>query len=368
MARLVVENLAKIFKNPAGQEIRAVQNVNLAIEGGELMVLVGPSGCGKTTLLRLIAGLEDITAGTVSIDGRVVNEVEPKDRNVEMVFQSPALYPHMTAYENMAFGLRLRKLDGAEVGRRVREASAMLGIENCLNRIPKDLSGGERQRVALGRAIVRQPKALLLDEPLSNLDAPLRGRMRLELKRLHARLGATMLHVTHDQFEAMAMGDRIAIMENGVLQQIAEPTVIYDRPANLFVAGFIGSPPMNFFQGNCVKRDGGIFFEEKAPAGFALRLDDETASRIAAWLGKRVVLGIRPENMEEGASQPCIQAIAEAVEATGPEMLVHASTGAHGFIAKFPARSRIAPSQKISVAIEMRGACFFDPDTEKAIG
>src|SRR5581483_8872703 len=249
MAQVTIEKLTKVFKQPGGKTICAVNQASLEIMDGEFLVLVGPSGCGKTTLLRLVAGLEEINEGTISFDGAGINHLAPKDRDLAMVFQTYALYPHMTAYENMAFGLTLRKVAGAEINQRVRETAGLLGLADCLDRKPKELSGGQRQRVALGRAIVRNPKVFLFDEPLSNLDAPLRAQMRLELSKLHKRLAATMLYVTHDQTEAMAMGDRIAVMKEGVIQQVAEPMVIYHQPANLFVAGFMGTPPMNFFRG-----------------------------------------------------------------------------------------------------------------------
>src|SRR6186713_1133723 len=250
MARVVLENLTKTYpaagKQPA---IPAVKGIDLEIRDGEFMVLVGPSGCGKSTTLRLIAGLEEITGGTISIDGKIVNHVLPKDRDIAMVFQNYALYPHMSVYDNMAFGLKLRKFPKAEIQARVREAAAMLGLEPYLDRKPKALSGGQRQRVAVGRAIVRKPKVFLFDEPLSNLDAKMRVSTRTEISKLHARLGATMIYVTHDQVEAMTMGDRICVMKDGVIMQVATPLELYNRPANLFVAGFIGSPPMNFLAG-----------------------------------------------------------------------------------------------------------------------
>src|SRR6267142_1067017 len=245
MARVVVDNLSKVFRGPKGAEIRAVNHVSFTIEEQELLVLVGPSGCGKTTTLLLIAGLEEITHGTISIDGKEMTDLPPGNRDVAMVFQNFALYPHMTVYENMAFGLKLRKLSRAEISRRVGEAAEMLGLTPCLERKPEALSGGERQRVAVGRAIVRRPGLFLFDEPLSNLDAPMRAQMRAELSRIHKRLAATMIYVTHDQEEAMTLGARIAVMKDGFIHQVAEPINVYRHPADLFVAGFIGSPPMN---------------------------------------------------------------------------------------------------------------------------
>ena len=248
MARVVLEHLTKVFQGPRGEGIRAVDDASLTIGDKEFVVLVGPSGCGKTTTLRLIAGLEEATSGSVSIDGQPMKGVAPKERDVAMVFQNHALYPHMSAYENMAFGLKLRKLPQAEIQNRVKAAAEMLDLSNCLDRRPPALSGGQRQRVALGRAIVRRPKVFLFDEPLSNLDAQMRAQMRKEIAKLHARLAATMIYVTHDQVEAMTMGERIAVMKEGVIQQVAEPMNLYQHPASLFVAGFIGSPPMNFFE------------------------------------------------------------------------------------------------------------------------
>src|SRR5436309_7043550 len=260
MARVVLENLSKRFTGPGGETIRALDKASLAIEERELLVLVGPSGCGKTTTLRLIAGLEEPTSGTVAIDGQVVNPVPPQDRDIAMVFQNYALYPHMSVYENMAFGLKLRKCPRAETDRRVKAAAELLGLTACLERKPQALSGGQRQRVALGRAIVRQPKVFLFDEPLSNLDPQMRAQMRAEISRLHRRLASTMIYVTHDPVEAMTLGERIAVMREGAIQQVAAPMELYRRPANLFVAGFIGWPPMNLFLGTVLEKGRALFF------------------------------------------------------------------------------------------------------------
>ena len=329
MARVVLENLCKLFKGPKGESIQAVNNASLIIEDKEFLVLVGPSGCGKSTTLRMIAGLDDITSGNISIDGQVVNRVPPKDRDIAMVFQSYALYPHMTVYENMAFGLKLRKYPRAEIDERVRNAAEILGLQDCLDRRPKALSGGQRQRVAVGRAIVRQPKVFLFDEPLSNLDAKLRVQMRLEISRLHDRLASTMIYVTHDQVEAMTMGDRIAVMKDGVIQQVADPMTIYHHPANMFVAGFIGSPAMNFFQGSIVKKDAGIFFQANGTAdssgNFSLRVPDEMISRLDDRAGKKIVFGIRPENiadklhLRDAPLGQTVNAVAEVIEPMGPK-------------------------------------------------
>ncbi len=262
MAKVVIQNLRKIYPEKSGPGVTAVNSISLTIEDREFMVLVGPSGCGKSTTLRMIAGLEEISDGTISIDGEVVNNVLPKDRDIAMVFQNYALYPHMSVYDNMAFGLKLRKLPRAEIDSRVREAAVMLGLESYLDRRPKALSGGQRQRVAVGRAIVRKPKVFLFDEPLSNLDTKMRVSTRTEISRLHARLGATMIYVTHDQVEAMTMGDRICVMKDGDIMQVATPLELYNHPANLFVAGFIGSPPMNFFPGTIQRADQHLIFVE----------------------------------------------------------------------------------------------------------
>ena len=264
MAQVVLDHLTKVFQGPGRESIRAVDDACLVVEDKELLVLVGPSGCGKTTNLRLIAGLEEPTTGTISINGQVVNDLPPKARDIAMVFQNHALYPHMSAYDNMAFGLTLRHHPKAEISKRVKDAAQILELTACLDRKPAALSGGQRQRVALGRAIVRQPKLFLLDEPLSNLDAQTRLQMRAEIARLHTRLAATMIYVTHDQVEALTLGHRIAVLKAGVIQQVADPMTVYQQPANLFVAGFIGSPPMNFFHGTLLAKGGMFCFQEQA--------------------------------------------------------------------------------------------------------
>jgi multiple sugar transport system ATP-binding protein len=377
MARVVIENLCKIFKGPKGETIQAVRNASLAVEDKEFLVLVGPSGCGKSTTLRMIAGLDEITSGTVSIDGQVVNRVPPKDRDIAMVFQSYALYPHMTVYENMAFGLKLRKYPRAEIGERVRNAAEILGLQDCLDRKPRALSGGQRQRVAVGRAIVRQPKVFLFDEPLSNLDAKMRVQMRLEISKLHTRLASTMIYVTHDQVEAMTMGDRIAVMKDGVIQQVADPMTLYHHPQNMFVAGFIGSPAINFFPGTIVKNGSGAFFQANsangAGAGFLLRLAQDMASQLSGQAGKKVVLGIRPENiadkihLHDAPPDQTISAVAEVVEPMGPETNLYATSGAHSCVARLPADARVPLQQPVSLVFDMRKAHFFDPATERAI-
>ena len=378
MARVRIENLCKIFTGPKGREICAVNNANLTVEDKELLVLVGPSGCGKSTTLRLIAGLEEITRGTISIDDKVVNDVSPKDRDIAMVFQNYALYPHMTVYENMAFGLKLRKYPKAEIDQRVKEAAEILGLMACLDSLPKTLSGGQRQRVAVGRAMVRKPKVFLFDEPLSNLDAQMRVQMRAEISKLQTRLATTMIYVTHDQVEAMTMGDRIAVMKDGVIQQVDEPMNLYNRPVNMFVAGFIGSPPMNFFHGVIAQKGNALYFQEQnsggaAPGNFTVQLDDETSPNLTGYIGTKIVFGLRPENIVDklyrGEAPPggTIEASVEVVEPIGSETYLYLSSRSHSFVARVHANNRVSVNQKISPVFDMRKAHFFDPTTEKAI-
>ena len=376
MARIVLEQLSKIFKGPKGDEVRAVRNLNLTVEDKEFLVLVGPSGCGKSTTLRMIAGLEEISGGTISIDGKVVNTVEPRDRDVAMVFQNYALYPHMTAYENMAFGLKLRKYPKAEIERRIREASEILDIVPLLDRLPKSLSGGQRQRVAVGRAIVRQPKAFLFDEPLSNLDAQMRVQMRMEIARLHQRLGATMIYVTHDQVEAMTLGDRIAVMRDGIIHQVADPIETYQHPADLFVAGFIGAPPMNLVRGTLRGADGGPCFtaDAKVEDAVKLKLRPEQASRLASRMGKAVILGLRPEDVlpataADGApTDLVVEAQVDLVEPLGSETFFHLTAAGQSIIARFRTSERITVGQRLAVAFDLGRAHWFDPLTGRAIG
>ena len=371
MARIVLDNLSRIFKGPAGEAVRAVHNLSVTIEDGEFLVLVGPSGCGKSTTLRMIAGLEEVSQGTISIDGKIVNGVEPKDRDVAMVFQNYALYPHMTVYENMAFGLKLRKYPKAEIERRVRDAAEILDLMPLLERLPKALSGGQRQRVAVGRAIVRQPKAFLFDEPLSNLDARLRVQMRMEIARLHQRLGATMIYVTHDQVEAMTLGDRIAVMREGVIQQVADPIQTYHHPANLFVAGFIGTPPMNFFRGTLTSDQEGALFsiEDQKNSGFTLRIPPEPAARLSAYLGKTAILGLRPEDLARGsdADGAVFEAQVELVEPLGSETLFHLRASGRSFTARWGTSERIPVGEYLRVLFDWSKARWFDPVSEKAV-
>jgi multiple sugar transport system ATP-binding protein len=376
VAHVVVDNLTKVFKGPKGESITAVDRASLEVNDGEFLVLVGPSGCGKSTTLRMIAGLDDVSEGTISIDGHVINGVGPGDRDMAMVFQNHALYPHMTTFENMAFGLRLRKISRAEIEQRVRETAGMLELNDCLDRKPAELSGGQRQRVAVGRAIVRKPKLFLFDEPLSNLDAQMRAQMRREISRLHTKLASTMLYVTHDQAEAMSMGDRIAVMKSGAIQQVAEPMTVYRQPANMFVAGFIGLPPMNFFRGTIVQQDGTLIFREQPPSGsagmgFAVQLERQKTGNLPGWEGRKVVLGLRPEDIQpsvrDSAPDRGVEAVVETVEAMGSEAHLYANSGAHSFVARSRGTERIRSGQKISFGFDMSRARFFDPETEKAM-
>jgi multiple sugar transport system ATP-binding protein len=324
MTAIALEDLSKVY--PDGT--RAVSELDLQIEDGELMVFVGPSGCGKTTALRMVAGLEDITSGVVRIGNRVVNKLPPKDRDVAMIFQNYALYPHMSAYDNIAFGLKMRSFPKAEIRRRVGDAARVLGLEPVLKKKPRTLSGGQRQRVAMGRAIVREPQAFLMDEPLSNLDAKLRVEMRAEIARIQRDLGATTIYVTHDQVEAMTLGDRVAVMRDGFLQQVGSPKDLYDRPVNLFVAEFIGSPAMNLVGADIVEHNGGpqaVFGEN------SLRIDERR--ELASHYGRRVILGIRPEDLEDAAvagrtDGRTISAVVDIREDLGSEVLVHFGVGA----------------------------------------
>src|SRR5690242_16016420 len=289
MAQVVIRNANKMYG-----DVHAVKDVTLQIRDKEFMVFVGPSGCGKTTTLRMVAGLEAITSGDILIGDKIVNDLAPMDRDIAMVFQNYALYPHMSVYDNMAFGLKMRKFTKADISKRVQEAAEILGIQNLLRRKPRQLSGGQRQRVALGRAIVRHPQVFLFDEPLSNLDAKLRVQMRVELKKLHLRLGTTAIYVTHDQVEAMTLGDRVVVMKDGLVQQVGEPLELYNQPANRFVAGFIGSPAMNFAAVTVTESNGSLIAES---SGLRIKLPDETAERLRGHVGRQITLGVRPEDL-----------------------------------------------------------------------
>jgi len=361
MAEVILENVTKIFPG----NVAAVSDMDLRIRDEEFLVLVGPSGCGKSTTLRMVAGLEEITKGTISIGGRVVNDVPPKNRDIAMVFQNYALYPHMTVYKNMAFALKLRKFPRKEIDRRVRDAAKILNIEELMDRRPKALSGGQRQRVAVGRAIVRQPKAFLFDEPLSNLDAKLRVEMRAELKRLHHRLKTTTIYVTHDQEEAMTLGDRIVVMKDGLVQQCGSPLEVYDSPMNRFVAGFVGTPPMNFLDGRLVAEDGRVFFDEGTAR---ILLGESAARKLQDWIGKDVVMGVRPEAMSAaGAGRfagtgNILPVTVSVIEPLGETMDVYVSTDRHPHIvARIEASRDLAPDQKIDLHLDMRKVHLFEP-------
>jgi multiple sugar transport system ATP-binding protein len=372
MADVTLSSLVKTYPDAAGRTVTAVKGIDLTIKDREFMVLVGPSGCGKSTTLRMIAGLEEISGGTITIDGRVVNDVLPKDRDIAMVFQNYALYPHMSVYENMAFGLTLRKMPKDEIQRRVGDAAALLGLTEYLDRKPKALSGGQRQRVAVGRAIVRQPKVFLFDEPLSNLDAKMRGSMRTEISKLHARLDATMIYVTHDQIEAMTMGDRICVMRDGLIMQVATPLDLYNHPANMFVAGFIGSPPMNFFRGEVRAAEAHVHFALEGVSGAAqlLTLTGEFAERARSQVGRTVVLGIRPENIRlaEASDDPhAFEAVVELAEPMGAETILHLQLGANPFIARVRPTAVPAAGTRIRVVADCTHAHLFDPVTEAVL-
>jgi len=365
MASVVFKDVCKVY--PGGVE--AVTDFNLEVRDGEFLVLVGPSGCGKSTALRMIAGLEEITRGTIAIEDRVVNDVLPKDRDIAMVFQNYALYPHMTVYDNMAFGLKLRKFKKAEIDQRVREAAGILGIGELLDRRPKALSGGQRQRVAVGRAIVRKPKAFLFDEPLSNLDAKMRVQMRVEISRLHSQLNTTMIYVTHDQVEAMTMGDRIVVMKDGFIQQVAEPSVLYDFPANRFVAGFIGTPPMNFFEGKIVAAAGGLCFSEES---FNVPVPREWQEALRPYEGREITFGVRPEDLGSALARgrpdaPAIPATVEVVEPMGSETYLYLNTGHHTFIARVDAHDASAVGERQELPLDLDKAHFFDRETEAVV-
>lgn len=365
--------LEHIYKRYPGAEEASVKDFNLDIQDKEFLVLVGPSGCGKSTTLRMIAGLEEITEGNLYIGDRLVNDVAPKDRDIAMVFQSYALYPHMNVYQNMAFGLKLRKFKKEEIEKRVREAAKILDIEHLLDRKPKALSGGQRQRVALGRAIVREPQVFLMDEPLSNLDAKLRVQMRAEISKLAKRLETTVVYVTHDQTEAMTMGDRIVIMSDGIVQQAASPEEVYNRPLNVFVAGFIGSPAMNFISGKLVESNGDLRFQANnvdvvIPEGKAKTLREK------GYAGKEIIFGIRPEDIHqepvflEASPNSIVNAHIEVAENLGHEMYLYlAGLGESSIIARIDGRAGVKEGVNIKLAFDMNKAHVFDKETEKSV-
>ena len=365
MASITYDHVWKRFG-----DVVAVQDLDIFIEDKEFLVFVGPSGCGKSTSLRMLAGLEEISEGVISIGDRVVNDVPPKDRNIAMVFQSYALYPHMSVYDNMACGLKLRKTPKAEIERRVREAGDILGIENLLDRKPKQLSGGQRQRVALGRAIVREPAVFLMDEPLSNLDAKLRVQTRAEISKLHQRLETTFIYVTHDQTEAMTMGSRICVLKDGLMMQIDTPQNLYDSPDNIFVAGFIGSPAMNFFDVTLVEQDGDLFVDS---GSFRLKLPPERAQAARDYVGKQVIFGTRPEDIHDreftppGIRAEPLTASVDVTELMGNEIFVYLLIGQKQFIARMDPRTSARVGIEMDVAINMDNSHLFDRDTEAVI-
>jgi multiple sugar transport system ATP-binding protein len=363
MSEVVIRSLNKKF-----EEFHAVKDVNLEIRDKEFVVLVGPSGCGKTTTLRMVAGLESVTSGQILIGDTVVNELPPMDRDIAMVFQNYALYPHMSVYDNMAFGLKMRNFDKGEIAARVKAAAEILGIEGHLQRKPRQLSGGQRQRVALGRAIVRHPQVFLFDEPLSNLDAKLRVQMRVELKKIHDRLGTTAIYVTHDQVEAMTLGDRVVVMKDGVVQQVGEPLELYNTPANRFVAGFIGSPAMNFARVTVTDERGALWV---ANAGIRLRVPDEPAARLRRHAGETVTLGIRPEDLRiatgEDPAELGFDAVVEVVEKLGSETLLDMQVGGASMVAAVEPMVKARPGDKLRLAVNPERLHFFDGTTEAAI-
>ncbi|HEV2189067.1 MAG TPA: sn-glycerol-3-phosphate ABC transporter ATP-binding protein UgpC [Stellaceae bacterium] len=363
MARVAMRSLNKKY-----DEVHAVIDVNLDIRDKEFVVLVGPSGCGKTTTLRMVAGLESITSGHISIDEKIVNELPPMDRDIAMVFQNYALYPHMSVYDNMAFGLKMRKFDKPEIAKRVQEAAEILGIEQLLKRKPRQLSGGQRQRVALGRAIVRHPQVFLFDEPLSNLDAKLRVQMRVELKKLHERLGTTAIYVTHDQVEAMTLGDRVVVMRDGRVQQVGDPMELYNEPANRFVAGFIGSPAMNFAAVRIAGQNGGLWAESE---GMRIQVPEPMQKRLQSYAGKDATFGIRPEDLHIAtAADPkelTFDAVVEVVERLGSEILLDVLVGTTTMVASVEPTAKAKVHEQLRLAVNPERVHFFDNETEAAI-
>ncbi len=366
MAKVELKGVNKVF----GGSVKAVNDVSIDIEDKEFLVLVGPSGCGKSTTLRIIAGLETATTGDVYIGDQIVNDMPPKDRNIAMVFQNYALYPHMNVFNNMAFGLKLRKYPKSEIKERVTEAAGILDIEDLLHRKPKELSGGQRQRVAVGRAIVRKPYVFLFDEPLSNLDAKLRIQMRTELNKLHIRLQTTMIYVTHDQTEAMTLGNRIAVMKDGSIQQLAEPITVYDKPVNQFVAGFIGTPPMNFMDGRIIKKDSKFYFDE---GKFQVKVTDEMMPPLEGYVGKTLTFGVRSEDIydklfaTEAPPENTITASVEVIEPMGSEVYLYLTTGLNSFIARVVGHAKPIINQDMDLVFDMSKVHYFDKDTGKTI-
>jgi multiple sugar transport system ATP-binding protein len=364
MAQVVLTEINKFYDGG----VHAVKDVNLDIRDREFIVFVGPSGCGKTTTLRMIAGLEEISSGEIRIGAQRVNDLAPMDRDIAMVFQNYALYPHMSVFDNMAFGLKMRKFGHDEIRKRVRDAAEILGIQELLKRKPRQLSGGQRQRVALGRAIVRHPQVFLFDEPLSNLDAKLRVQMRVELKKLHQRLGTTAIYVTHDQVEAMTLGDRVVVMKDGVVQQVGEPLELYNAPATKFVAGFLGSPAMNFARVTVGEREGAL---RATSEGLDVGVPPEAAERLRSYLGREVTLGIRPEDLHiaSGADPQdfTFGALVEVVEKLGSEILLDLKVGRGAMVAAVEPTVRVAYGDKLRMALNPARLHFFDVQSEAAI-
>ena len=368
MAKLSLKHIDKIYEN----NVQAVFDFNLDIDDKEFIVFVGPSGCGKSTTLRMIAGLEDISRGELYIDDQLMNDISPKDRNIAMVFQSYALYPHMTVYENMAFGLKIAKVDKKEIDRRVRSVAKAIGIEEYLDRKPKALSGGQRQRVALGRAIVREPKVFLMDEPSSNLDAKLRVQMRVEILKIYQQLGTTFIYVTHDQTEAMTMGTRIVVMKDGRIQQVAAPTYLYEHPINKFVAGFIGSPQMNFRDGTIVE-DGDVISIQLSDICIPIPEDKAKILKEKGYVGKVVTMGVRPEDISIHPQyimhhpEASFQSRVDVVELMGSESFIHMTKDDSPFVVKVPGSSDLKAGDEGSFTYIMNKTHFFDKDTEMNI-
>ncbi len=363
MSNVTIKQIHKHY-----DDFHAVKGVSLEIKDKEFVVLVGPSGCGKTTTLRMVAGLETITEGQILIGNKVVNDLPPMDRDIAMVFQNYALYPHMSVYDNMAFGLKMRKFDKAEIKKRVDNAASILGITDHLHRKPRMLSGGQRQRVALGRAIVRDPQVFLFDEPLSNLDAKLRVQMRIEIKKLHQRLATTSIYVTHDQVEAMTLGDRVVVMKDGLIQQVGEPLELYNNPANKYVAGFIGSPPMNFTNVTISDEGGTLFATNEA---MKVRVPDILKARLAAHTGKASILGIRPEALRMASSADSrditLDTVVEVSEQLGSEVILDVKCAGAGMVASVEPTVRVKPGEIVKLALDPVGLRFFDAKTEMAI-
>jgi multiple sugar transport system ATP-binding protein len=365
MANVIIKGLTKKFS-----DFTAVDDLNIEIKDKEFAVLVGPSGCGKTTTLRIIAGLEEASSGEIYIGDKLVNNVQPKDRDIAMVFQNYALYPHMDVYNNMAIGLKLRKYPSKEIHERVQETAKILGIENLLKRKPRELSGGQRQRVAVGRAIVKKPKVFLFDEPLSNLDAKLRVTMRAEISKLHRRLEATIIYVTHDQVEAMTMANRIFILNDGRLQQSGPPLEVYKKPVNKFVAGFIGSPATNFIECTATKENDKYHINAE---GIKLQIPDNFIPKIKNYIGKNIILGVRPEDIHDkkyfsnASSSNTIKAKVDVTEPLGSEIFVHLACGKNSFVGRMDSRTQVEVEQNIEIAIDMEKTHIFDADTSMAI-